>query len=151
MSPKPRVTVSIDRFVAVPPQQAYNELIEEAAEEYELDPHLIRSVVQTESAFDPFAISRAGALGLMQLMPALAAEYGVTNPFDARQNIMAGARYLRQLLDRHRGNVVLALASYNAGPSAVARYGRVPPFPETQAYVKRITRLMERARRTDAD
>jgi soluble lytic murein transglycosylase-like protein len=80
----------------------------------------------------------------MQLMPALAADMGVRDSFDPRENIMGGARYLRSLLDRHRGNVRLALASYNAGPTAVARYGNVPPFRETQRYVKQITGLIKR-------
>lgn len=145
-TPVPKVTTSIDSYEAVPPWRAYDELIERAAERYDLDPDLIRSVMQTESAFNPAAVSRAGAMGLMQLMPELAEEFGIAEPFDPVQNVMGGARYLRQLLDMHDGNVRLAVASYNAGPGAVARYGgTVPPFEETREYVKRVTHLLARA------
>jgi soluble lytic murein transglycosylase-like protein len=147
----PSVTVTVDSFVGIPANEAYDSLIEEAAQIYGVDDDLIRSIMQTESAFDPFAVSRAGALGLMQLMPAIAREFGVTNPFDPRQNIMAGTRLLRELLDSYRGNVKLAVASYNAGPTAVRRYGRVPPYRETQNYVKRVTGLYERAQREEAE
>jgi soluble lytic murein transglycosylase-like protein len=116
----------------------YNDLIAEAALAYELDPELIRAVMRAESAFRANVVSPVGAQGLMQIMPALAEEMGVTDPFDPRQNIMAGSRYLRQLLDSHQGNVTLALASYNAGPGNVARYKGVPPFKETRNYVKKI-------------
>jgi soluble lytic murein transglycosylase-like protein len=145
VQPVPKVTTSIDRFEAIPPWRAYNDLIDEAAVRYDLNPALIRSVMQTESAFNPSAVSPAGAMGLMQLMPELAEEFGVTDPFDPEQNVMAGARYLRQLLRMHDGNVRLAVASYNAGPGAVARYGTVPPFQETREYVKRVTHLLARA------
>ncbi len=141
----PRVHVANDDIRALPPEKAYEHLIQEAAAKYDLDPDLIRAVMRTESAFDPYAVSRVGAQGLMQLMPALAADMGVTDPFDARQNIMAGARYLRQLLDAHRGNVPLTLASYNAGPGNVRRYRGVPPFEETRNYVKKITELIAEA------
>ena len=144
ITPTAVVTTTIDSFVAVPPWRAYNELVREAGERYNVDPLLIRSVMQIESAFNPLAVSRAGALGLMQLMPEVAADYGVEDPFDPRDNIMAGARYLRRLLDLHRGDLSLALASYNAGPGVVARYGAVPPFPETQAYVDKVTGLLEK-------
>ena len=144
--PSARVAVSIDSFTPVPPRQAYEGLIKEAAKRYRVEPRLIRSVMQTESAFNPVAVSSAGAQGLMQLMPDLAVELGVTDPFDPRENVMAGARHLRRLLDLHDGNVTLAVASYNAGEGAVARYGDVPPFPETQAYVLRVTHLLARAR-----
>jgi soluble lytic murein transglycosylase-like protein len=106
-----------------------------------------RAVVAAESAFDVYAVSSVGALGLMQLMPALAEEMGVQDPFDPRENIMAGSRYLKQLLDAHEGDVSLALASYNAGPGTVELYGGVPPYPETQQYVKSIT---ERLAKTSA-
>ena len=108
-----------------------------------LDPRLLRSIVEVESAFNPRAVSPAGAKGLMQLRPILARELGVRNPFDPRQNIMGGARYLRQLLNMHDGDIRLALASYNAGPGNVTRYAGVPPFRETQKYVKRILALLE--------
>jgi soluble lytic murein transglycosylase-like protein len=132
----------MDDFRAVPANQAYESLIQEAAIAYQLDAALIRAVMQTESAFNPFAVSRVGAQGLMQLMPALAAEMGVRDSFNPRENIMGGVRYLRELLDRHRGNVTLAVASYNAGPGAVDRYHAVPPFRETRRYVNTITALI---------
>lgn len=148
----PRVGVSIDSFDAVPPQHAYDGLIREAAEQYHLDPALIRSVMQTESAFNPIAVSTAGAMGLMQLMPEIAEAFDVDDPFDPRQNIMAGARLLRELLDLHHGNLVLTIASYNAGPTAIARHGnKVPPFQETRNYVKRVTGLIADERATGGD
>ena len=103
---------------------------------------MIKAVMQTESAFNAMAVSPVGALGLMQLMPDVAAELGAVDPMDPRENIMAGSRYLRQLLDANRGNLKLALASYNAGPGNVANYRAVPPFKETQNYVKKITALL---------
>jgi soluble lytic murein transglycosylase-like protein len=136
----PSVLVSIESFNPIEPAHAYDDLIREAAEKYDLEPALIRSVMRMESGFDPFAVSRVGAMGLMQLMPAVAKEMGVSDPFDARENIMAGSHLLRNLLERHNGNLALTLASYNAGPGAVASYGnKVPPFKETRNYVKRIT------------
>ena len=144
---RPGVSVSVDDFRAVNPERAYDEIINEAAETYSLDPQLIRAVMRAESAFNPMVVSPAGAQGLMQLMPALAEQMGVTDPFDPRQNIMAGAKYLRWLLDLNRGNIPLTLAGYNAGPTVVSKYKRVPPFKETQRYVKRITGFLEDARR----
>ena len=135
----PDVTVSMADFNLSNPAHAYDGLIDEAATLYDLEAPLIRAVIRAESQFNPLAVSRAGAMGLMQLMPRVAEELGVANPFDPRENIMAGARLLRRLLDHHRGNVALTLASYNAGPAAVAQHGnRVPPFRETRRYVKRI-------------
>jgi soluble lytic murein transglycosylase-like protein len=145
--PVPAVTTTIESVVAVPAAHAYDALIREASTRYRVDATLIRSVMQTESAFDALAVSRAGALGLMQLMPDVAAELGVEDPFDPRQNVMGGAKYLRRLLDQYRGSLPLALASYNAGATSVAQYGGVPPFPETQNYVKQITRLVDSSRR----
>lgn len=132
----------------LPPHLAYESLIQEASAIYQLDPALVRAVMQVESAFDPSVVSRVGAQGLMQLMPALAQEMGVTDPFDPRDNIMGGVRYLSELLQRHRGNLELTLASYNAGPTAVARYRGIPPFRETRRYVKKITDIMARDRRS---
>ncbi len=137
----------MDEFRAVSADRAYDDIIKEAAGTYEVDPQLIRAVMRAESAFNPMVVSPAGAQGLMQLMPALAEEMGVTDPFDPRQNIMAGAKYLRWLLDLNRGNIPLTLAGYNAGPTIVSKYKRVPPFKETQRYVKQITGFLEDARR----
>ena len=134
-------------FRAVPPEQAYDEIIAEAAAAYDLDPELIRAVMRAESAFNPTVVSPAGAQGLMQLMPALAGEMGVGDAFDPRENIMGGAKYLRWLLDRNRGNIPLTLAGYNAGPTIVSKYRKVPPFRETQNYVKRITGFLADAKK----
>jgi hypothetical protein len=146
----PHVSVSMDSFLPLRADQAYDDLIDEAATMYNLDPQLIRAVMRAESAFNPMVVSRAGAQGLMQLMPALAEEMGVDDPFDPRQNIMGGARYLRQLVDRHRGNIPLSLASYNAGPTAVARYKGIPPYRETRQYVKKITGFLADAHEAEA-
>ena len=140
---KPNVSVSISDYQApVRIRDAYDDLIAEAAALYKLDPRMIKAVIETESAFNALAVSPVGALGLMQLMPAVAAELGAEDPLDPRQNIMAGSRYLRQLLDSHRGNVRLALASYNAGPGNVAKYRAIPPFKETRDYVRKVTDLL---------
>lgn len=142
----PDVSVSVNDVRAINPERAYDDIINEAADAYAVDAELIRAVMRAESAFNPMVVSPAGAQGLMQLMPALAEEMGVTDPFDPRQNIMAGAKYLRWLLDLNRGNVALTLAGYNAGPTIVSKYKRVPPFKETQRYVKKITGFLEEAR-----
>ena len=137
------VSVNIDQtFAPIDARHAYDDIIAEAARMYQLDPRMIKAVMQAESAFNAMAVSPVGALGLMQLMPAVAEELGANDPMDPRQNIMAGARYLRQLLDSHGGNVRLALASYNAGPGNVAKYRAIPPFKETRNYVKKVTALL---------
>jgi soluble lytic murein transglycosylase-like protein len=148
---KANVDVTAEYF-AVPANKAYDEIIEEAAAKYDLDSNLIRAVMQAESVFHPYVVSRAGAEGLMQLMPDLADEMGVNDAFDPRDNIMGGVRYLKRLLDHHGGNLDLALASYNAGPGNVERYGGVPPFRETRNYVKTIKEILRtRKRSADAD
>jgi hypothetical protein len=121
---------------------AYNHFIASAAALYNVDIALVRAVIQTESQFDHLAVSSVGARGLMQLMPATALRFGVTDSFDPRQNIFAGTRYLRLLLDMFQGDVVLATAAYNAGEGAVSRYGGVPPYRETQGYVRKIQALL---------
>jgi soluble lytic murein transglycosylase-like protein len=117
---------------------AYDDLIKSAAAKYNVDPALVKAVIRAESGFRPDAVSHAGAQGLMQLMPATAAGLGARDPLDPAQNIDAGTHYLRGQLDRFGGDVSLALAAYNAGPGAVAKYGGVPPFRETQNYVKNV-------------
>ena len=117
----------------------YNDLIEEHAARNVVSADLVRALIQAESAFNPRAVSPKGAMGLMQLMPATAAEHGVLDPFNPAENIRAGVRYLKQLLVSYEGRVELALAAYNAGPGAVKKYGgKVPPYRETQNYVARI-------------
>jgi soluble lytic murein transglycosylase-like protein len=147
--PVAEVTVSMDSFTAIPPYLAYDDLIEEAAKANGLDADLIHAVIEIESAFNPFAVSQVGAQGLMQLMPALQAELGVEDPFDPRENIFAGARYLKRLLDHHDGNIELTLASYNAGMGNVKKYRGVPPFKETRNYVKKIKGILNDIARAD--
>jgi soluble lytic murein transglycosylase-like protein len=118
---------------------AFDESIEEHAAAQGVPPDLVRAVIQVESAFNPQAVSPKGAMGLMQLMPATARDLGVENPFLPEDNIRGGVAYLRQLLDRYDSNVELALAAYNAGPASVERYGTIPPYRETQDYVKKVT------------
>lgn len=116
--------------------------IQEAAAMHGVSPDLVRAVVQTESHFNPLAVSPVGAKGLMQLMPSTAKHMGLDNPFDPRENVLAGAKYLSLMLDRFNGNTALALAGYNAGPENVRRYRGVPPFGETRGYVKKIQNLV---------
>jgi hypothetical protein len=122
-------------------QQDIDAAIDEAAARHNVDPNLVRSVVKVESNFNPNAVSRKGAMGLMQLMPATARSLNVSNPFDPQQNVDAGVRHLKKLLESYGGNVRLSLAAYNAGAGAVARSAGVPHFAETQNYVRRITDL----------
>jgi nitrogen fixation protein FixH len=122
-------------------QQDIDAAIDEAAARHNVDPSLVRSVVKVESNFNPNAVSRKGAMGLMQLMPSTARSLNVSNPFDPQQNVDAGVRHLRKLLDNYGGDVRLSLAAYNAGSGAVARSAGIPHFRETQNYVRRITDL----------
>lgn len=122
----------------------FAETITQAAKLYSVDPALIRAVIHAESAFNPLARSRKGAMGLMQLMPGTASDMGVKDSTDPRQNINGGVKYLAMLLQNFKGDEVLAAAAYNAGPKAVARHNGIPPYEETQAYVKRVTILMKR-------
>jgi soluble lytic murein transglycosylase-like protein len=120
----------------------YDSIIERAALSASLEPNLLRAVIVVESGFNPRAVSKRGAVGLMQLMPATAARFGVSNPYDPRENVDAGARYLKFLIDRFGHDVNLALAAYNAGEGAVDRNGRqIPPFTETMAYVPRVLKI----------
>jgi soluble lytic murein transglycosylase-like protein len=117
--------------------------IKAAAERYGISERLVSAVIRVESGFNSRAVSRKGARGLMQLMPATAAELGVQNTFDPAQNIEGGVRHLRGLIDRFGNNVPLALAAYNAGERAVLSFGGIPPYPETQDYVTRVLRLFD--------
>lgn len=119
------------------------EIYAEASQTYGVSVELLKAMTKQESNFNPNATSRSGAQGLMQLMPATAASLGVTDAYDPYQNIMGGAKYIRQMLDKYEGNVSLALAAYNAGSNNVDKYGGIPPFAETQNYVAKITRYLE--------
>ena len=118
----------------------YDTYIREAAQLYQLPEALLRAVIKQESDFNAWSVSNSGALGLMQLLPTTAQSMTVTDPFDPRQNVLGGARYLRVLANTFNGDLVLTLAAYNAGSGAVIRYGAVPPFEETQNYVRQVLR-----------
>ncbi len=125
----------------------YDSIIERAAISASVEPNLLRAVILVESGFNPRAVSKRGAVGLMQLMPSTAVRFGVSNPYDARENVHAGARYLKFLIDRFGQDVQLALAAYNAGERAVDRHGgQIPPFTETMAYVPRVLKIYRRLR-----
>src|SRR5580658_11079667 len=143
LSPHGR-TESGDRYDSMLLAKAgrYDSIIENAAQSASVEPNLLRAVIVVESGFNSRAVSKRGAVGLMQLMPATASRFGVSNPYDPKENVHAGARYLKFLMDRFGQNVRLALAAYNAGEDAVARNGgQIPPFSETMAYVPRVLKI----------
>ncbi|QIR16283.1 lytic transglycosylase domain-containing protein [Shewanella aestuarii] len=125
----------------------YASLVARAAHRYQIDPALIKAVIHAESAFRTNVVSKAGAMGLMQLMPATAKDMNVRDAFQAEQNIDGGSRYLAKLLAQFNGDIDLACAAYNAGPTTVKQYNGIPPYPETQAYVQRVKILYNRYRK----
>jgi soluble lytic murein transglycosylase-like protein len=128
------------------PDPLYRQLVAHASRTHGISARLLHAVIRAESNYEANAVSRAGALGLMQVMPDTATRFGVDDALDPAANIEAGAQYLRSLLARYDGDLVLALAAYNAGEGAVARHGGVPPYPETTRYVERVLRYYERGR-----
>lgn len=137
-----------DQFASVPPAAAkpmpFGEIVKEAASRYSVDADLIASVIAAESNFDPNAVSRRNARGLMQLLPETAARFGVQNIFDPKENVDAGTHYLRDLLQRYNNDLALALAAYNAGPETVQKFGDIPPYVETVSYVRRVKRTYDK-------
>ncbi|MBZ5544640.1 MAG: lytic transglycosylase domain-containing protein [Acidobacteriia bacterium] len=124
-----------------PPPEEIDRLVRQAATHSLVDPKLVHAIIQTESDYDPNAVSNKGAMGLMQLIPATAQRFGVENPFDPKQNIEGGVSYLRHLLDLFSGDLTLSLAAYNAGENSVLRSGGVPDFTETKSYVRKVSNL----------
>lgn len=131
-------------------QGKFAEIIQQAAQKYNVDPRLIQAVIRAESNFNPKATSSAGAMGLMQLMPATAAGLGVTDPYDPKDNIFGGTKFLARLLQKYKNDISLALAAYNAGPGAVDRYGGIPPYSETRIYVQRVLQYYQSAQEWSA-
>jgi soluble lytic murein transglycosylase len=125
------------------PDVSYDDVIAEAAIENDLSFYLLKAMIHVESYFNPYAISRKGALGLMQIMPENLETLNIDHPFDPRENVMGGASYLKNMLKRFDGKLELALAAYNAGPSAVEKYSDVPPYRETQQYVQKVLKLFK--------
>ncbi|MGB2625054.1 MAG: lytic transglycosylase domain-containing protein [Candidatus Acidiferrum sp.] len=139
-----------DDFAPMPPPPVatapYHEIVKAAAARYSVDADLITGVIAAESNFNPKAVSRRNARGLMQLLPETAARFGVQNIFDPRENIDAGTHYLRDLLQRYNNDLALALAAYNAGPERVQQFGTVPPYPETVSYIRRVKRAYDKSK-----
>ncbi|MGD0360471.1 MAG: lytic transglycosylase domain-containing protein [Bryobacteraceae bacterium] len=138
-----RLVRTVVRPTVRTPSAPLTETVDRIARQNQISPQLVHSVIRAESNYDPNAVSPKGALGLMQLIPATARRFGVSDVFDPADNIQGGARYLKHLLDLYKGDEALALAAYNAGEGAVSRYGGVPPFPETQNYVARVRQLLD--------
>ena len=142
-SPRPEGSAGFERGKPYTAKEI-DAAIEQAAARHNVDPNLVRAVIKVESNFNPNAVSRKGAMGLMQLMPQTARQLNVTNPFDPEQNVDAGVRHLKQLMENYGGDIRLSLAAYNAGSGAVARSAGVPHIAETRNYVRRITQLYNR-------
>jgi soluble lytic murein transglycosylase-like protein len=145
-----RATKSVAASSTARLQRQASAAIHEAAQEHGIDPVLVNAIIAVESAYNPNAVSPKGAAGIMQLIPSTAAQYGVSNPYDLRQNLSGGIRYLKDLLTLYDGNHALAIAAYNAGQGNVLRHNnRIPPFRETMLYVPKVLAKMEDLRRQD--
>ncbi len=140
--------LTLEGAPAVGPSEVFDVdlIIDRTAREHGVSRHLIRAIIETESEFDPLAVSSRGACGLMQLMPGTVRRFGVDDCFDIRENVTAGTRFLKALLVRYEGSISLSVAAYNAGEGAVARHRGIPPYPETRAYVRRVQTLLALAR-----
>jgi soluble lytic murein transglycosylase-like protein len=136
---RPYIRGKSESFAAVLPDR-YDHLIRKASKAHGVSFNLVKAMIKVESDFNPKAVSRAGALGLMQIMPANLKHLKIDDPFDPSDNIMGGTKYMKYLLNRFDGRVSMALAAYNAGPNRVEKLNRIPPFPETQNYVKRVVK-----------
>jgi len=134
------ILLPLETIAQVEPKQnkKFDKIIKAVAEKYNLEASLIHSIIRTESDYDPHCISSKGALGLMQLMPETARIYGVGNPFEPRDNIEGGARYLKDLISLYDRRTRFVLAAYNAGQTAVKKYGGIPPYPETKNYIEKV-------------
>ena len=137
LTARPRNTAQFDRSISIPSD--IHDFIENTASRHAIDPKLVNAIIQVESNWNPVAVSRKGAMGLMQLIPATAARFGVSDVFDPKQNVEGGIRYLRFLLDTFRGDLHLSLAAYNAGENSVLQAGGIPAYRETRQYVDRVT------------
>jgi soluble lytic murein transglycosylase-like protein len=137
-SPIAEGTPAVIKAEKKPFKRNYSEIIHEKCRQYDVDPSLVKAMIKTESDYNPDAVSPKGAMGLMQLMPVTAREMGVYNPYNAEQNIEGGIKYIKYLLEKFNGNLTLALAAYNSGPTTVEKFGSVPPITETRQYVKKI-------------
>jgi soluble lytic murein transglycosylase-like protein len=126
-----------------PPPPELSQLVKHTASRFQVDPQLVNAIIKVESEYDPKAVSRKGAMGLMQLIPETAQRFGVENPFNPKENIEGGVSYLRHLLDHFGGDLSLSLAAYNAGQGAVQRFGGIPSFAETQDYVRKVTSIYQ--------
>jgi len=142
-SPEYRIYIRSSKPRFYPPANInkYDRIIKEAARRHGVDFSLLKAIIQAESSFNPQAVSKKGARGLMQIMPQNYQALNIKDPFDPHQNIMGGTRYFRTLYDRYNGKLALTLSAYNAGPTVVDRYQRIPPIPETERYVEKVMRF----------